>query len=76
MYTRIHAQKKHILCGQVDKRDTRSKKNNAQRLTWTKNPKKVEVCTCAHAHTLKEIRALEGLIGGNIWPCNTVQAGR
>ena len=34
------------------------KKNFAQRYTWTKNPKKVEVRTCVHAHTLKEITAL------------------
>jgi hypothetical protein len=34
------------------------KKNFAQRHTWTKNPKKVEVHTCVHAHTLKEITAL------------------
>ena len=58
MYTCVHAQQKHVLCGQEDKRETHPKKNFTQRHTWTKNPKKVEVRTCVHAHTLKEITAL------------------
>jgi hypothetical protein len=62
MYTRVHAQQKHILCEQVDKRETHPKKKTshgvARQHTWMKNPKKVEVRTCVHVHTLKEITAL------------------
>ena len=58
MYTRVHAQKKHVLCGQVDQRETHPKKNFAERHTRTKTPKKVNVRTCVHVHMLKEITAL------------------
>jgi hypothetical protein len=57
MYTCVHAQQKHVLCGQVDKRETHPKKNFSQRHTWMKNQKKVEVRTCVHVHMLKEITA-------------------
>ena len=42
----------------MDKRETHPKKKLRTAIHMEKNPTKVEVRTCVHAHSLKEITAL------------------
>ena len=60
MYTCVHAQKNHVLCAQVDKRETRPRKKASRRDTHGQKTAKclsAYMRTCAHAqrnHSLSQ----------------------
>jgi hypothetical protein len=62
MSTCTDAQKKHVLCGFLQK-EIPIKKKLRKATHMDKKKKKVEVRTCVHVHTLKEITALTGEYG-------------
>jgi hypothetical protein len=51
MYTRVHAQKKHILCGQVDERETHLKKKTSHGNTHGQKIRKRLKCVHAYMYT-------------------------
>ncbi len=48
MYTRVHAQKKHVLCGRVDKRETQPKNKTSHSDTHGRKIRKR--LKCVHAY--------------------------